>query len=247
MRSICIMNQKGGVGKTTTALNLASGLSRSGKRVLLVDLDPQGNISTALKIQSDHDLYDALKGEVSIFSCITKVAENLDAITSRETLAKAEYYISRQDNTRMVLKSVLKQIKGYDYIIIDCPPSLGILNQNVLAFCEEAFIPVSTDYLGLNALSKMTEIITQISRAYDHPIKITKIIPTLFDKRLKTCRDTLDLITNEYAEITSYPIRVNSKLKEAPKEGKSIFSYAKKSNGAKDYGKLVEDVLAMES
>jgi len=246
IRSICVINQKGGVGKTTTSINLAAGLSRKDKNVLLVDLDPQGNINTALKLQSEYDIYDAMTGRQDILSCISNVAKNFDVIASKENLAKIEYYLSRQDDSIQLLKDIFAKLQSYDFIIFDCPPSLGLLNQNALVFCKEAFIPVSTDYLAFDGLKRMEEFITHIRKNYEHDIKITKIIPTLFDKRNKICCETLTDMQNEYTQLLSYPIRINSKLKEAPKYGKSIFSYAKSSSGAIDYGKLVEDVLVMD-
>jgi len=245
MRTICIINQKGGVGKTTTALNLAAGLSRNDKKVLLVDLDPQGNIDTSLKVDSEQDLYDAIMGKLEIQQCIVNKAKNFDIITSKETLTKAEYYLTRHEESRLLVKELLGKINSYDFMILDCPPSLGVLNQNAMAFCKEAFIPVSTDYLGVDALRKMQDIVKQVNIKYGNDIKITKIIPTMYDKRNKICKESLAIIQSEFADKASYPIRQNSKLKEAPKYGKSIFGYAKSSHGAEDYSKLVEDVLAM--
>lgn len=246
MRTICVFNHKGGVGKTTTAINIAAGLSRNNKKVLLVDLDPQGNIDVSLHLKSEYSLYDAMTGKVPIQSCITHLATNFDVITSRESLTKAEYYLS-QNNGRLVLKELLSRISGYDYLIIDCPPSLGILNQNVLAFCQEAFVPVSTDYLGFDALKKMQSITQKINEGYGNNLKITKIIPTLFDTRNKICKETLAAMRTEYGSLVGTPVRYNSKLKEAPKHGKSIFKYAKSSSGSQDYGQIVEEVMGMES
>jgi|SRR3989338_6830143 len=247
MRTICVINQKGGVGKTTTAVNLAAGLSRRDKRVLLIDLDPQGNVFSSLKVEAEYDIYDALTGKQDILNCISTVAKNFDVITSKETLAKAEYYLATQQESRLLLKRILEKINNYDYILVDCPPSLGLLNQNALAFCREAFIPASTDPLGYEALKKMRLIVSQINEKYGHDIKITKVIPTLYDQRIKICSEMLREMKNQFGTTVSMPIRANSKLKEAPKYGKSIFAYAKSSPGAKDYGKLVEDVLEMGS
>jgi len=246
MRTICIYNHKGGVGKTTTSINLAAGLSRQGKRVLLVDLDPQGNIDVSLRLKAEFDIYEAMTGKIPIQRCIVNVATNFDVVTSRETLTKAEYYLSSQSNSKLVLKDLLGSIMGYDYMLIDCPPSLGILNQNVLAFCREAFVTVSTDFLGYDALRKMQEIMNKINQTYGNNIRVTKVIPTLYDRIILICIDTLKEIKMMFPSITSTPIRYNSKLKEAPKFGQSIFKYAKSSIGAKDYEQLVNEVLAME-
>ncbi|MBW2967141.1 ParA family protein [Candidatus Woesearchaeota archaeon] len=247
MRPICIMNHKGGVGKTTTAINLAAGLSREGRKVLLLDLDPQGNIDLSLRVGARNNLFDAMKGDVMLSDCIVNVAKNFDIISSTETLTKAEYYLYKNEENKMLLRRMLSTINGYDYLLIDCPPSLGILNQNVLAFVKEVFVPTSTDFLGHDALKKMKSVVMKINESYGNNCEITKVIPTLFDKRNRICKDTLVEIKDEWNGTASEPIRMNSKLKEAPKKGKSIFKYARSSPGAKDYGKLVEEVLSMEA
>lgn len=243
MRTICIFNHKGGVGKTTTAINLAAGLSRHDKKVLLLDLDPQGNIDLALRAGAKNNFYDVMAGKIEVEEAIVNVAKNFDVIGSTESLAKMEYYLANQEGLADTLREVLGKIDGYDYMIVDCPPSLGVLNQNVLAFCDELFVPASTDYLGYDALMKVPGIVDQIKKHFEHEIKISKIVPTLYDKRNRICKETLRAMQEMFPGKVTNPIRVNSKLKEAPKHGKSIFKYSKSSPGAKDYGALVENVL----
>lgn len=247
MRTICFMNHKGGVGKTTTAINLAAGLSRQGKKVLLLDLDPQGNVDLSLRVRAENNIFDAMTGDAMLSNCIVKVGKNFDVISSTETLAKAEHYLYQQEDSKMLLRGMLSSIEGYDYLLIDCPPSLGILNQNVLAFVKEVFVPTSTDFLGFDALKKMEKIVTKINEAYNNNCQITKVIPTLYDRRNRICKETLRDMEERFNGLTSQPIRMNSKLKEAPKKGKSIFKYARSSPGAKDYGALVDEVIGMES
>jgi|TARA_Y100000310_G_scaffold73371_2_gene69505 chromosome partitioning protein len=246
LRKICVINQKGGVGKTTTTINIAAGLSRNDKKVLVIDFDAQGNIATSLNIENDKDIYDILTENADIGQCAKNIGKNLDIILSKESLTKTEVMIAKIQNKEKILKTKLKNLTSYDYVLIDCPPSLGLLNQNALLYAQEAFIPVSTDYLGYDALLKMEKVIEEINLHFKHNLKITKVIPTLFDKRNKTCIKFLDKITSQFYEITSNPIRVNSKIKEAPAYGKSIFSYAKSSRGAKDYMELVKLILNEE-
>jgi len=246
MRKICIINQKGGVGKTTTAINLAAGLSRKDKKVLLVDLDPQGNVDTSLKVKAEGDLSDAIMGNQVIQQCISNIAINFDVITSKESLSEAESFIAEHENRKEYLKKLFNGINEHDFVIVDCPPAMGLLSKNALSLCEEAFIPVSTDYLGFEGLKSMIKFIQRSNNYNGTSVKISKVIPTMYDARNNICKETLAEIQTEFSQLCSYPIRVNSKLKEAPKYGKSIFSYAKSSRGSKDYEQLVEEVLVMK-
>ena len=243
MRKICVINHKGGVGKTTTAISIAAGLSRENRRVLIVDLDPQGNIHTSLSFHPKKDMFDLLFNNAEVKECIVGMGKNLDIIPSRETLTKAESLIQEKENKEYLLKQKLKTISGYDYVIVDCPPSLGILNQNAILYADEAFIPVSTDYLGFDALHKIREAIDTINEHFMHNCTITKIIPTMFDKRNKLSKDILAQINNSGYGLVSDPIRVCSKVKAAPKSGQSIFKFAKSSRGAQDYARLVRHIM----
>ena len=229
MRKICIINQKGGVAKTTTTINLATCLAQKGKRVLVLDLDPQGNISTCLCVNGEKTMYNLLTEDIEPFDCIINISENLDVITSDASLAKAELVLAGETSRETFLKRKMESVFNYDYIIIDCPPSLSLLNIK-----------------ALEALKKMTQTIDEINELFDHDIRITSVIPTMFDKRIKSAKETLSEIKRGYDEIVTDPIRINSKLREAPAAGKDIFEFAKRSRGAQDYAKLAKDVIANE-
>ena len=244
MRKICVINQKGGVGKTTTSVNLAAGLAREGKSVLLVDLDPQGNISTSLKCYPKKDIFDLLFNNATVQECTVELGKNLTVIPSKETLTKAETLLQKEEQKHHLLSKKLMSISGkYDYVIVDCPPSLGLLNQNAILFAQEAFIPVATDYLSYDALQKMNEAITDINSFYDHFCKVSRIIPTMFDKRNKLAKEILNKMNSDFYGLVAEPIRICSKIKESPKYGKSVFKHAPYSRGSQDYKTLVRHVL----
>jgi len=247
MRKICIINQKGGVGKTTTAINLAAGLSRKNKKVLIIDLDAQANISSSLKVKEGYkNAYDLLFGNAEVKECTVNLGKNLDIIQSSAGLSKADYYLSKQPEKEVYLKNKLKDLTGYDYVLIDCPPSLNLLNQNAMLYATEAIIPVSTDYLGVDGMKKQARAIHDLNSFFDHELKISKVVPTMFDKRSKLAHSSFAEIQNAFYDIVSDPIRVDSKLRECPLNKKSIFSYAKNSKGSKDYDKLVTSIVRDE-
>ncbi len=243
MRKICIINQKGGVGKTTTTINLATGLARAGKKVLVIDFDPQGNVSDCLGVDQEQGIYEFLVDEQDFDDCRQMIEENLWVMPSKENLTKAELILAGETARELYLKRKLDLVLGFDYVLIDCPPSLGLLNQNALLYSTEAIIPTSTDTLGLDALAKMTGAIKTINEVFGHELHVSAVIPTMHDVRLKTCRESLAEMRQRYEDVVTDPIRVNSKLREAPKQGKDIFRYAKSSRGAQDYMHIVNYVL----
>lgn len=248
MRKICIINQKGGVGKTTTAVNLAIGLARRKRRVLLIDMDPQGNISTCLGKTSEKDLYDVLVKNVDPLEAATNIETNLDIITCTKTLAEAEQILTGKHRREMILRKVMEDVheEHYDFVLLDCPPSFSLLNVNALLYAEEALIPVSTQALSLLGLKKMIDIIDEINEIYEHDLMIGTIVPTMYDKRNKSNIETYRKIVDEFDGLTVDPIRVNSKLMESPSYAKCIYDYSRASRGAKDYSNLVDFVIKNE-
>lgn len=243
MRRIAVVSQKGGVGKTTTTVNLAAGLAKKGKKVLILDLDPQGNVSTCFFASNKKNMYHLLVDDEDPKNCIFNVTDFLHIIPSDKMLAKAELSLSGMPSRETVLKRRMENITNYDYVIIDCPPSLSLLSQNALTYAKEAFIPVATEYLSIDALRKTNQTIDEINELFSHKLKISAVIPTMYDKRIKSGIKALAEIKKGYNGLVTDPIRINSKLKEAPEKGVSVFDFAKSSRGAKDYMKLVEKVI----
>jgi chromosome partitioning protein len=243
MRRICVINQKGGVGKTTTAINLAAGLALKDKKVLLIDLDPQGSTTFSLDGSNSQDLYDYLTNNVNVSECVSNLGKNLDILGTKENLAQMEQALAGDDSKVEIVTKKLNKIENYDYIIFDTAPSLSIMNKSVLLASNEAIIPTATDVLGLRGTTNTIKLIEQVNKDEGHDLKITKIIPTLFDKRNNICKKILEIMNNIYYDIISDPIRINSKLKEAPEHHKSIFTYDKRSRGAEDYKKLTVQVI----
>jgi chromosome partitioning protein len=243
MRRICVINQKGGVGKTTTAINLAAGLALKDKKVLLIDLDPQGSTTFSLDGSNSQDLYDYLTSNVNVSECVSHLGKNLDILGTKENLAQMEQALAGDKSKIEVVTKRLNKIVNYDYVIFDTAPSLSILNKSVILASNEAIIPTATDVLGLRGTTNTIKLIEQVNKEEEHDLKITKIIPTLFDKRNNICKKILEIMNNIYYDIISDPIRINSKLKEAPEHHKSIFTYDKRSRGAEDYQKLTVQVI----
>ena len=179
-----MINYKGGTGKTCTVVNLAHGLAIKGKKVLVVDTDPQGSSGYHLGVDSQHTLYDLLVGGFPIQKCIVNARENLDIIPSNERLFPAEMSLSKLRNRELVLSQKLNDIESkYDFVLVDCAPSINLLNQNSLLFSNEIFLPVSMEYLSLLGIKQLLNNIKIINKIFRHNITVTKLIPTFFDIR----------------------------------------------------------------
>ncbi len=246
-RIISISNHKGGVAKTTSAVNIGAGIANLGKNVLMIDMDPQANLTVSFGISNpETTIYDALRG-VSELKPI-KIYKNLDVIPSTLDLSGAEMELSSEAGREFILKELLDPIKEkYDYIIIDCPPSLGLLTINAFTASEEVFIPIQPHYLAIKGLTKILEVVNKIKKRINRKIEITGVFVTLFDKRKVLHKDVYETIESYFGDrVFRARIRENIALAEAPSNGLDIFRYAPDCNGAFDYGRLAKEVIEME-
>jgi len=236
MRKIAILNFKGGTGKTTTAVNLSHALALKRQNVLVVDCDPQGSIADWLGINPKNTFFDLLSDTVKLKECIYQARERLSVIVSDKKLALAEVRLARQEDMEKAFQNKLRSLKDYDFVFLDCPPSMSILNLNALEYADEIFMPVTMDYLSLRGVKQVVE-------SLPGGIEITKIIPTFYDQRTKKSREILeDLQTFFKGKVTS-PIRVNVRLSECSSFHKTIFEYDPHSRGAQDYKKLAQEIM----
>jgi chromosome partitioning protein len=247
-RRIAILNHKGGTGKTTTSISLAAGLAERGQKVLLVDTDAQGNVGLSLGLSSQEDLYHVLTENLDPDDVIVPVRKNFDIITSSQLLAAAEMWLAGLEPERRahVLGERLGNpeiSKSYDYILLDCGPSLNLLNQNALVYADEVIIPVNCDYLSLVGVKQVLRTIGEVEKHLRHTVRVSGVLPTFFDSRTKLACEVLETLRGHFKERCLPPIRSNTKLAEAPSRRKTIFEHAPESNGAEDYLRIVDWLL----
>lgn len=244
-RRIAVFNHKGGTGKTTTSVNLAAGLAEKGHKVLLVDADGQGNVGASLGIRGERTLYHVLVTGVPAEEAAVPVRQNLDVLTSNELLAAAELYLAERQNRHRILRERLGRVTGYDVVVLDCAPALSLMNQNALVYADSVLVPVACDYLSLIGVRQVLRTLKSVRRLLKHPVHMLGVLPTFYDVRNKIGRESMEALQEHFGERCLPPIRVNTKLREAPSAKKTIFEHAPTSHGAADYLTLVEHVVRL--
>ena len=241
---ISISNHKGGVGKTTSAINIGAGLNLLKKKVLLIDLDPQANLSQSLGLINEPiNIYGALRGEYKLQPI--EIFKGLDVIPSTLDLSGAEVELSSEPGREYILKELIEPLRSsYDFIIIDSPPSLGVLTINSFTASDEILIPLQAQYLALQGLAKLVEVVDKIKGRLNKGLKIGGVFITQYDSRKVLNRDVVDTIQAHFKDkVCKTKIRDNIALAEAPSQGLDIFRYNNKSKGAEDYLALSKEVL----
>jgi chromosome partitioning protein len=241
---ISISNHKGGVGKTTSAINIGAGLNKLGKQILLIDLDPQANLSQSLGLtDQDINIYGALKGDYRLQPI--EIIKGLDIVPSTLDLSGAEVEMSGEAGREYILRELLEPIRGlYDYIIIDSPPSLGLLTINALTASDFILIPLQAQYLALQGLTKIIEVIEKIQRRLNKGLKVGGVFITQYDNRKVLNRDIVATIEAHFkGDLFKTKIRDNIALAEAPAQGLDIFRYNSKCYGAEDYLSLSKEII----
>lgn len=247
---IAILNHKGGVGKTTTTINLAAALQQKKKRVLAIDMDGQANLteSFGLSIEEEQTVYGAMKGEYPL--PLVRTAGGLSVVPSCLDLSAAESELINEPGRELILKGLIAKLpdsQKFDYILIDCPPSLGLLTLNALTAADYLIIPVQAQFLAMRGMAKLMNVIATVRERLNPNLRIGGIVITQFDRRKTLNKSVSELINDSFCDkVFKTVIRDNVALAEAPINGKNILEYNKNSNGAKDYMSLAQEVLKLK-
>ncbi len=252
-RTIAIANQKGGVGKTTTAINLSACLAEAGQRVLTIDFDPQGNATTGLGLEKEKiedTVYELLLGDCSLEDCLMKdVQKNLDVLPSDSNLSGAEIELLETENKERVLKNHLESIRDqYDFIIIDCPPSLSLLTINALVAADTVLVPIQCEYYALEGLSQVLRTIGLVKKKMNTSLELEGVVFTMYDARTNLSLQVVENVKENLNErIYKTIIPRNVRLAEAPSHGMPITIYDSRSTGAESYRLLAAEVISRET
>jgi chromosome partitioning protein len=257
MRCIAVINQKGGVGKTTTTVNLGAGLARLGQRVLVCDLDPQCNLTVHLDADPADErssLYDLLHGKATLADVIRPTAQpGLEMAAASIDLAGVELELVNAVGRETILRDAFDvERRGaearWDWVLVDCPPSLGLLSLNALVACDEVFVPIQAEFFALQGLGKLMEVVDLVQRRLNPDLRITGMVSCRHDSSTNLGRQVMEEISKHFGELLMETvIRRNVKLAEAPSHGKTIFDYDGASRGAEDYLALAREVLGMQA
>ncbi|WP_018086154.1 ParA family protein [Desulfurispora thermophila] len=248
---IAIANQKGGVAKTTTAVNLSAGLALLGQRVLLVDIDPQGNATSGLGINKDeleHTIYDVLINNLPASSVITATQlENLHVLPARIELAAAELEMVNLPQREYRCRTALSGVPGYDYTIIDCPPSLGLLTINALTAAHSVIIPIQCEYYALEGLGQLMNTVRMVQSSFNRQLQIEGVLLTMFDGRTNLSIQVVEEVKKHFKNLVYRTIIPrNVRLSEAPSYGQPVMMYDRRSRGAEVYQELAREVMGLD-
>lgn len=251
MRRIAIINQKGGAGKTTTTVSLGAALAEQGKQVLIIDLDPQSSTTIWLGIppvgKGVFELFDESDSTEIATLIQPTTAENLSIVGSSTWLVGAEKVLANVTGAEYVLREKLSGIDGrFDYVLIDCQPSLGILSLNAMTAADEVFVPVAAQVMNLQGLAQLEQTLDVVRKRLNPSVYISGVIATRVDQRNNHSPEVVNALRDRFPQTFRTVIRENTKLGECPSHGQSILSYASKSNGAQDYRALAKEVLTQE-